>query len=277
MPCSQLDFAYLRQVVREQSSNIIEPSRDSLFDMRLTPMARLAGASTLGEFVGILRRGNKPDLHRAVAEAMTINETSFFRDRVPFEMLRETILPQLIERRSAVRRLRIWSAASSTGQEAYSVAMLLREHFPILADWDVRIVGTDISEEVVKAARLGRYRRMDVNRGLPARMLVKYFERDGDSWQMAAAVRGMCEFVRANLCAPLPRLPIFDLVLLRNVLLYLPAPNRSVVFGAVREQMASDGFLLLGNAEQAEDSTELFGVKFASHCYFYQPTDQVTD
>lgn len=276
MPCSELDLAYLRQVVQEQSSNVVESSRDSLFDMRLTPMARLAGASTLGEFVGLLRMDNKPHLHRAVAEAMTINETSFFRDGAPFEMLRETILPQLIERRSAVRCLRIWSAASSTGQEAYSLAMLLREHFPILSDWDVQIVGTDISEGVLTAARLGRYRRLDVNRGLPARMLVKYLAREGDSWEMAAEVRGMCKFVQANLCAPLPKLPVFDLVLLRNVLLYLPPPNRTVVFRAVYEQMASDGFLLLGNAEQAEDSTKLFGVKFASNCYFYQPIHEVT-
>ena len=156
MGCSDSDYAYLRELVLAQSANLIDPSRNALFDMRLTPMARLAGASTLGEFVSILRVGqSESHLHRAVAEAMTINETSFFRDVKPFDALRLTVLPSLIEQRQDTRRLRIWSAASSTGQEAYSVAMLLLEHFPELADWDVRIVGTDISQEVVEYGATG--------------------------------------------------------------------------------------------------------------------------
>jgi chemotaxis protein methyltransferase CheR len=141
-------------------------------------------------------------------------------------MLRETVMPELIARRGKERRLRIWSAACSTGQEAYSVAMLLRENFPELADWDVRIIGTDISQQVVEAARRGRYRRIDVNRGLPVRMLVKYLEREGDVWVMSAAMQGMCEFAEANLCGRLTKLPVFDLVLLRNVLLYFPQQER---------------------------------------------------
>ena len=182
MACSDTDYEYLREVVKAQSANLIDPSRNALFDTRLTPMARLAGVTKLEELVDILKTDQKPQLHRAVAEAMTINETSFFRDRIPFEMLREVVFPELIARRRRERRLRIWSAASSTGQEAYSVAMLLREYFPELAGWDVQIVGTDISRQVLETARLGRYRRIDVNRGLPVRMLVKYLERDGDVW-----------------------------------------------------------------------------------------------
>lgn len=271
MACTDLDYEYLRKLVRTESANLVDPSRNALFDTRLTPMARLAGVSNLEEFVHVLRSENKPRLHRAVAEAMTINETSFFRDRQPFEMLRETVLPELIARRSKERRLRIWSAASSTGQEAYSLAMLLCEHFPELADWDVRITGTDISREVLETARAGRYRRIDVNRGLPVRMLMKYLERDGEMWEVSAGVRGMCEFVQANLCTPLPKLPVFDLVLLRNVLLYFPQPDRSRVFSEVRRKMTADGYLLLGNAEQAEDSTKLFEVQFASSCYVYRP------
>jgi chemotaxis protein methyltransferase CheR len=271
MSCSESDYAYLRKLVRRQSANEIDPSRNALFDTRLTPMARLAGVRNLEEFVDVLRADKESQLHRAVAEAMTINETSFFRDRLPFEMLRETVLPELITRRGNERRLRIWSAACSTGQEAYSVAMLLREHFPELADWDVRIIGTDISQQVVEAARRGRYRRIDVNRGLPVRMLVKYLERDGESWVMSAAVHGMCDFIEANLCGKLPRLPVFDLVLLRNVLLYFPQEERGRVFAEVRRQMTPDGYLLLGNAEQAEDSTKLFQVQFASGCYVYRP------
>ena len=272
MGCSDSDYAYLRQLVLAESANLIDPSRNALFETRLTPIARLAGASTLEDFVSLLRIDRTPQLHRAVAEAMTINETSFFRDGKPFDVLRETILPRLIEKNSAQRRLRIWSAASSTGQEAYSLAMLICEHFPELTSWDVKIVGTDISRQVTEYAQRGRYRRMEVNRGLPARMLVKYLVRDGDEWAVKPELQAMCAFQYANLCAPLPRLPVFDLVMLRNVLLYFPQQDRSCVFSDVYRQMTPGGYLMLGAAEQAEDSTNLFQAEFAKDCYFYRPT-----
>jgi chemotaxis protein methyltransferase CheR len=272
MGCSDSDYAYLRQLVLAESANLIDPSRNALFETRLTPIARMAGASTLEDFVNLLRVDRTPQLHRAVAEAMTINETSFFRDGKPFEVLRETILPRLIEKNAVQRRLRIWSAASSTGQEAYSVAMLVREYFAELAGWDVKIAGTDISRQVIEYAQRGRYRRMEVNRGLPARMLVKYLVREGDEWEIKPELRALCEFQYANLCAPLPRLPVFDLVLLRNVLLYFPQQDRSCVFSDVYRQMTPGGYLMLGSAEQAEDSTNLFHAEFARDCYFYRPT-----
>jgi chemotaxis protein methyltransferase CheR len=272
MGCSDSDYAYLRQLVLAESANLIDPSRNALFETRLTPIARMAGASTLEDFVSLLRVDRTPQLHRAVAEAMTINETSFFRDGKPFDVLRDTILPNLIEHNAAQRRLRIWSAACSTGQEAYSLAMLLCEHFSELTGWDVKIVGTDISRQVIEYAQRGRYRRMEVNRGLPARMLVKYLVRDGDEWEVTPDLRAMCSFQYVNLCAPLPRLPFFDLVMLRNVLLYFPQQDRSCVFSDVYRQMAPDGYLMLGAAEQAEDSTNLFQAEFARDCYFYRPT-----
>lgn len=219
----------------------------------------------------MLKVDRAPHLHRAIAEAMTVNETSFFRDLKPFEMLRERILPRLIEQRREERRLRIWSAASSTGQEAYSLAMLIAEHFPALAGWDVKIIGTDISRYVIGYAQQGRYRRLEVNRGLPARMLLKYLVRDGEEWKISPRIRAMCEFQYANLCEPLPKLPVFDLVMLRNVLLYFPAQDRSSLFTEVNRQMAPDGCLVLGNAEQAEDSSNLFEVEFASNSYCYRP------
>jgi chemotaxis protein methyltransferase CheR len=271
MSLSDSDYTYLRQLVLSRSANLIDPSRNALFEARLTPIARLAGASTLEDFVSILRVDQTTHLHRAVAEAMTINETSFFRDGKPFDALRDTILPSLIERRSTERKLRIWSAASSTGQEAYSLAMLIAEHFPELASWDVKIVGTDISRQVIEYAKRGRYRRLEVNRGLPARMLVKYLVRDGDEWEVTPKLRSLCEFQCANLCAPLPKLPVFDLVMLRNVLLYFPQQDRSIVFSDVYRQIAPGGYLMLGTAEQAEDSTNLFQTEFAKDCYFYRP------
>jgi chemotaxis protein methyltransferase CheR len=271
MACSDADYAYLRGVVMAQSANRIDPSRNALFDTRLTPIARMSGAANLEDFVQMLKNGRPTHLHRAVAEAMTINETSFFRDIGPFEMLRKEVFPQLIERRKMQRRLRVWSAASSTGQEAYSVAMLVAEHFPELAQWDVKMIGTDISRHVVEYAQKGRYRRLEVNRGLPARMLLKYMVRDGEEWEVAPQIRAMCEFRYANLCAPMLHLPVFDVVMLRNVLLYFPQNDRKALFKEIYQKMAADGCLVLGNAEQAEDSTRLFEVEFAANCYFYRP------
>jgi len=271
MACSETDYAYLRQLVLSESANLIDPSRNALFETRLTPIARMAGASSLKDFVSILRDDRTPQLHRAVAEAMTINETSFFRDNKPYEILREAILPDLIRRNSEQRRLRIWSAACSTGQEVYSIAMLLCEHFPEVSQWDVKIIGTDISTQVIDYAQRGRYRRLEVNRGLPARMLVKYLTRDGDEWDVSPRLRPMVEFQYANLCASLPKLPVFDLILLRNVLLYFPQQDRSCVFSDVYRQMAPYGYLMLGAAEQAEDSTNLFHAEFVRDYYFYRP------
>jgi chemotaxis protein methyltransferase CheR len=275
MACSDSDYDYLRGLVMEQSANLIDSSRNALFDTRLTPIARLSGAANLEEFVNMLKAGRPVHLHRAVAEAMTINETSFFRDIAPFEMVRQVVLPQLIEERMETRRLRIWSAASSTGQEAYSLAMLIVEHFPDLAQWDVKIIGTDISRHVVDYAQKGRYRRLEVNRGLPARMLLKYMVRDGEEWEVIPRVRAMCEFRYANLSAPMPHLPVFDLVLLRNVLLYFSQHDRRTLFKEIYQKMVPGGYLVLGNAEQAEDSTNLFEVEFAANCYFYRPVNGI--
>jgi chemotaxis protein methyltransferase CheR len=271
MACSNSDYDYLRAVVVEQSANRIDPSRNALFDTRLTPIARLSGAASLEDFVNMLKAGKPAHLHRAVAEAMTVNETSFFRDIGLFEMLRKVVFPELIERRMPGRQLRIWSAASSTGQEAYSMAMSVAEYFPDLAQWDTKIIGTDISRHVVDYAQRGRYRRIEVNRGLPARMLLKYMVRDGEEWEVAPRIRSMCEFRYANLCAPMPQLPVFDLVMLRNVLLYFSQHDRRTLFREIHRKIAPGGYLVLGNAEQAEDSTDLFEVEFAANCYFYRP------
>jgi chemotaxis protein methyltransferase CheR len=271
MACSDSDYEYLRGIVMAQSANLIDPSRNILFDTRLTPIARRSGAANLEDFVNMLKAGKPAHLHRAVAEAMTINETSFFRDITPFELLRKVVFPRLIEQRTQNRRLRIWSAASSTGQEAYSLAMLVAEYFPDLAQWDVKIIGTDISRHVVDYAQKGRYRRLEVNRGLPARMLLKYMVRDGEEWEVVPRIRSMCEFQYANLCASMPQLPVFDLVMLRNVLLYFSQYDRKTLFREIHRKTTPDGYLILGNAEQAEDSTNLFKVEFAANSYFYRP------
>ena len=273
MACSDSDYEYLRGVVMEQSANQIDPSRNALFDTRLTPIARLSGAANLEDFVNMLKAGKPAHLHRAVAEAMTVNETSFFRDIAPFEMLREVVFPRLIEQTDGETSAADMECSEFNGQEAYSLAMSVAEYFPALAQWDVKIIGTDISRHVVDYAQKGRYRRVEVNRGLPARMLLKYMVREGEEWEVVPRIRSMCEFRYANLCAPMPQLPEFDLVMLRNVLLYFSQHDRRTLFGEIYRKIAPGGYLVLGNAEQAEDSTNLFEVEFAANCYFYRPVN----
>ncbi len=272
MSCTEADFDYLRKLVRSEASIVLHPGRSAQFEARLGPVVREAGAERLEDLVGLLRSRSTTPLRRAVAEAMTTNETSFFRDAGPYNAIRDLILPDLIRRNESSRRLRIWSAAASTGQEAYSVAMLLWECFPEVAStWDVKVLGTDISRFVIDHARAGRYRRLEVNRGLPARMLLRYMDRAGDEWQVAERVRQLCEFQCMNLCAPSTELEPFDLVLLRNVLLYFSQGDRAAVLATVHRHSVAGGYLLLGAAEQAEDSTNLFKAEFARDCYFYRP------
>ncbi|MGC2584543.1 MAG: protein-glutamate O-methyltransferase CheR [Acidobacteriaceae bacterium] len=197
-----------------------------------------------------LRSNLTPTLQRSVAEAMTINETSFFRDTTSFDLLREQLLPQLIERRRESRTLHFWSAASSSGQEAYSVAMLLREHFPHLAGWRIDILGTDISSEMVERSAGGRYQRIEINRGLPARMLLKYFVRTGDEWEVAPDLKRLCRFQQRNLCLPPALSETFDVIFLRNVMIYFSQETRRQVLLTIHRSLARDGVLFLGLGEQ---------------------------
>jgi chemotaxis protein methyltransferase CheR len=264
------DSDFLRQIAFSRSANLVDPLRVRTFDARFPPVAHDAESPNLGSLVRTLPTGHLEHLHCAVAEAMTLHETSFFRDQKLFDVLRETILPRLIAANSDTRRLRIWSAGASTGQEAYSVAMLICEHFPNLADWDVQILGTDISSEVIDYAKQGRYRRPEVNCGLAARLLLKYFEREGEDWEIAPSLRSMCRYQHADLCKPMQNVPAFDLVMLRNVLLYLPPQDRSDALQAVHRRMTRSAYLVLGTAEQAEDSTDLFQTQLEKECYFYR-------
>jgi chemotaxis protein methyltransferase CheR len=232
------EYGYLRELVFGLSRNVLDPSRDYLFDTRLSKLLRNEGLGSLNDLVRNLRATKNPNLERAVAEAMTINETSFFRDLRPFDLLRTELLPPLIEARRHVRKLRFWSAACSTGQEGYSLAMMLLEHFPILSGWNIVIEGTDINGEVVAKAKSGCYHRIEINRGLPARNVVRYFDHEGEDWTIKPEVRKLCNFRQANLCGP--ALPFnrssdgFDVIFLRNVMLYF----------------STDGILFLGSSEQ---------------------------
>ncbi len=276
MDFSEKDREYVAKLVRQQSSNTGRPASVTQMHLQLKPIVHDSGARNVSELMKMLRTAPPANLHRVVAEAMTIKETSFFRDVAPFKLLEDRLIPELIVRRRAERRLRLWSAASSTGQEAYSLAILLRDRFQELEDWDVQIFGTDISQLACEYARSGRYSRLEINRGLPVRLLLRYFERDGEEWRVCDELRRLVTFERANLCEPPPRGlrsygMQFDLVLLRNVLLYFAPEDRSQVLHETCARMHPGAALLLGNAEQAEDFSDLFQVEFDKNCYFYRP------
>jgi chemotaxis protein methyltransferase CheR len=266
------DYGYLRELVFGLSQNVLDPSRDYLFETRLSKLLRNQGMVRLGELVTRLRARKDPVLERAIAEAMTINETSFFRDCRPFDLLRAELLPKLIESRRMTRSLRVWSAACSTGQEAYSMAMLFHEHFPLLTGWNIRIEGTDISSEVVGRAQAGAYHRIEINRGLPARHVVRYFEHQGEDWTVRPEVRKFCNFRQANLCAsPLPFNRAgdrFDVIFLRNVMLYFSQETRRALLAGIHRLLAPDGVLFLGSSEQPADPSLWTTVLAGGTCHF---------
>jgi chemotaxis protein methyltransferase CheR len=264
-----VDFALLRRIVHAKSHNVLDPSRDYVFESRLTRVIRGAGMSSLAELTTHLSHRRDPELESAVADAMTINETSFFRDGRPFDVLRKEILPELIEARGSVRHLRIWSAACSTGQEAYSLAMLVREQFPALANWQVQIEGTDFSREVLARAQAGRYRRCEISRGLPGRLLERYFDEDGEEWLIKPEIRDLCRFQWANLVSsPLPVHGPFDVIFLRNVMLYFSPEARGTVLAHAHRLLAKDGVLFLGSSEQPVDASRWTTVFSGGTSYF---------
>ena len=193
-----------------------------------------------------------------VVEAMTTNETFFFRDKVPFDHLRDTILPGLIQARAARKSLRIWSAASSTGQEPYSIAMCLKEKGASLAGWRIEIVATDLSQEVLEKSKAGVYSQFEVQRGLPIQLLVKYFTQSGDIWQLNADVRSMMQFRQLNLLQDFSHLGAFDVIFCRNVLIYFDQDTKAVIFDRLAKSLEADGTLLLGAAESVVGITDAF-------------------
>ena len=271
-PIAGPEYGYLRELVFGVSQNVLDASRDYLFDTRLTKVLRNQGMTHLNELVRKLRVQKNSSLEREVAEAMTINETSFFRDLRPFDLLRQELLPKIIEARRLHRTLRLWSAACATGQEAYSLAMMLIEHFPMLVDWNIVIEGTDISSEVVERAQAGRYHRIEINRGLPARYVVRYFDHVSESWIVKPEVRKLCHFRLANLCGP--SLPFkrasdrFDVIFLRNVMLYFDLPTRRTLLAGIHRLLAPDGILFLGSSEQPADLSLWTPVLAGGTCYF---------
>jgi chemotaxis protein methyltransferase CheR len=248
-PVQEREFHYLRDMARRHAAIVIEDGKEWLVESRLAPLACKERAGSVAGLIGILQSKPFGTLHRRAIEALTTNETTFFRDFHPFAALREAILPELIARRGAERHLEIWSAACSSGQEPYSIAMLLHDHFESLRSWTVRITASDLSTEVIARAREGRYSQMEVNRGLPAALLVQHFEKHGNEWRIKEAIRRKVEFREINLAADWPSLPGMDIVFLRNVLIYLDADARRAILEKTLRLLRRDGYLFLGSAE----------------------------
>jgi len=243
------DFQFVCDVVRQRSAIVLDGEKAYLADSRLTPVARSLGYPSADEFILDARRSRSPRLIQSMVEAMTTNETSFFRDAHPFEILRTHVLPSLINRRSGERRLAIWSNACSSGQEIYSIAIILEEHFPELRDWNVRLIASDLSTRVLNQAREGLYNQTEINRGVPPTMLTKYFQRRGQHWQVSEHLRRKVEFRSLNLIEPFPMLPAMDVVFLRNVLIYFSMETKRDILRRVDAVMSEDGFLFFGGGE----------------------------
>jgi chemotaxis protein methyltransferase CheR len=242
------DFDFLAKLLKERSGLIITPDKAYLLESRLMPLARTRNLKTLEELIGKMRMRDEA-LAREVTEAMTTNESFFFRDTKPFDQFKETVLPAMLQLRAAKKSLRIWSAACSSGQEAYSLAMILKEESIKLAGWRIEIIGTDISQEMLEKAKAGLYSQFEVQRGLPIQYLIKYFKKKDESWQIDPAIRAMVQFREFNLLQDMKMLGQFDVVFCRNVLIYFDQPTKSRVLDNISRQMPDDGFLYLGGAE----------------------------
>ena len=254
-----LDYDYLRNLLRARSGLVLSAEKQYLVESRLLPVARRSGIAGLAELVQELKKGAKAEpLAVEVVEAMTTNESFFFRDKIPFEHFRNTIIPALLAARAPSRRIRIWCAAAATGQEPYSLAMALKEMGDRLSGWRIEIVATDLSNDVLEKARAGIYSQFEVQRGLPVALLIKYFSRIGDTWQVAPDIRAMVQFKTLNLISDFGHLGTFDVIFCRNVLIYFDQATKTGVLDRIARAIGRDGYLVLGAAETVVGLTESF-------------------
>jgi chemotaxis protein methyltransferase CheR len=248
MTLTATGFDWVRALVHKESAIVLQPGKEYLVEARLLPIARQLGLTDVEEFVDSVRTRPTADHTRRIVEALTTNETSWFRDGDPFSALTSTVLPTLLAKRNPAERLQIWSAACSSGQEPYTIAMLLEDALPNAAS-RVSITATDLSREMVERTKAGRFSQLEVNRGLPAPMLVRHFTRAGSEWEVSPALRRMVTTSECNLAAPLPRMGPFDVVYLRNVLIYFDLPTKRSILNNVRTLLRPDGWMFLGAAE----------------------------
>jgi chemotaxis protein methyltransferase CheR len=253
-----LDYEYLRKFLRDHSGLDLSADKQYLIESRLLPLARKAGLAGISELVQKLQGMGSNTLTTSVVEAMTTNETFFFRDKIPFDHFRDTIMPEIIKARAARKSVRIWCAAGSTGQEPYSLAMCLKEMGAALTGWRVEIIATDLSQEVLEKSKAGIYSQFEVQRGLPIQLLVKYFKQTGETWQINPELRAMIQHRQLNLLHDFSQLGMFDVIFCRNVLIYFDQETKINIFNRLARQVEPDGFLVLGAAETVVGLTEAF-------------------
>jgi chemotaxis protein methyltransferase CheR len=243
-------FARIAAIMLERSGVVLSEAKSYLLDSRLSSVARANGFASVGDFLQRIDiQGTSDALANEIVEAMLNNESYFFRDRAPFEMLEAKILPRLRVSRAASRRLRIWSAAASTGQEAYSIAMLFDEHAAEWQGWTIEIMASDLSQQALARARSGRYSQFEVQRGLSIHRLMRHFDKRGEYWELKPAIRSRVQFQRINLCEVWPLSCQFDVIFCRNVLMYLGVDAKRSILARLRQRLAADGRLILGAAE----------------------------
>lgn len=262
------NYRFLQDIIYEGSGIVLEQDKHYLLEARLTSIARRHGVESVDDLCHLLRATKEEAVHRQVVEAMTTNETLFFRDLAQYDALRTTVIPALVQQRSLTRTLSFWSAASSSGQEAYSLAIMLREMG--LGDWNLNIVGTDLADNILERARAGRYMQIEVNRGLPASMLVKYFTRVGLDWQLKDEIRRMVRFERLDLRQGGRMMGPFDVVFCRNVLIYFDIETRRQILRQIRSTLVRGGYLLLGGAETTFNVDDQFVRKMIGQAVLYQ-------
>lgn len=253
---TEQEFEHIRKLLRRHSGIELKAGKEYLVEARLQPILADLELDSIGALVKHVRSGAGNGLAQRFIEALVIAETSFFRDRATFDALRKQVLPALIDRRRRERRLRIWCAACSTGQEPYSIALLLREYFPELASWHIDLRATDISQQALELARIGRYNQLEVTRGLPASLLAKHFKRHGKQWEIKPEVRALVRFDAINLAGHWPSLPRMDLLLLRNVMIYFDTATKKDILRRVAQHLRPDGYLVLGGAEKSFHLTD---------------------
>lgn len=269
MKVSPDEFKQISDLMRAETGNVLDVGKEYLVETRLMPLLAKEGIITIHEMFSALRKSNARELKNKVIDSLTTHETSFFRDLEPFNALKSTILPELIDRRKTTRSLTIWCGAASSGQEPFSIAMLIRDNFPSLQSWNVRIIATDISAPVLERARSGVYSQLEVNRGLPVTMLVKYFEQVGRDWKLRPTISQMVSFNELNLLARWTTIPDCDLIFLRNVLIYFDQPTKKGILDQIYRVLKPDGTLFLGSSESTLTIDQRFKCRPIGRAHIY--------
>lgn len=274
MRISKEHFEYVCNLARDNAAIVLESGKEYLVESRLGPLARREGFDSLASLIDHMQSSRlKGEIHTKAVEALTTNETLFFRDFHPFEALESKIVPEILIRRASERKITIWSGACSTGQEPYSLAMLLRSKFPNLSNWKIEIIATDLSTQVLEKANAGVYSQFEVNRGLPLPMLAKYFTKNGNDWQLKPEIREMIDFRPLNLIQNWPALPKFDIVLMRNVMIYFDVPTKKRILDKIKTTLHPGGALFLGASETTINIDTSWEIVSSGKTVYYRQPD----